>query len=62
MAKTIEVIIKPDGSIKIDAVGFTGTDCEKATAFLERALGRVTGKQKKPDYYRQVQRQQRVGA
>ena len=61
MAKTIEIIVKPDGSLKIDAMGFQGADCEKATAFLEQALGKVSGKQKKPEYYRQVQRQQRVG-
>jgi hypothetical protein len=61
MAKSIEVIVQPDGSLKIDAVGFQGTDCEKATAFLEQALGKIAGKQKKPEFYRQVQRQQRVG-
>ena len=61
MAKTIEVIVQTDGSLKIDAVGFQGADCEKATRFLEQALGRATGKQKKPEFYRQAQRQQIVG-
>ncbi len=59
--KTIEVIVSAGGSIKIDAVGFSGPDCEKATAFLEKALGATTGKQKKPEHYRQVIRQQQVG-
>ena len=59
--KTIEVIVSADGSIKIDAVGFSGPDCEKATRFLEEALGRTTGKSKKPEHYRQVKRQQQVG-
>ena len=59
--KTIEVIVKPDGSLKIDALGFTGPDCEKATRFLEEALGKVAGKQKKPEFHRQVKRQQQVG-
>ena len=59
--KTIEVIVQKDGTLKIDAVGFSGPDCEKATAFLEKALGKSTGKQKKPEHYRQVRRQQRVG-
>ncbi len=59
--KTIEVIVHTDGSIKIDAVGFSGPDCEKATRFLEDALGRPTGKTKKPEYHRQVKRQQQVG-
>lgn len=59
--KTIEVIVATDGSLKIDAVGFQGADCEKATAFLEQALGKTANKQKKPEYYRQVRRQQKVG-
>ena len=37
--KTIEVVIGPDGSLKIEALGFKGADCERATAFLEKALG-----------------------
>jgi hypothetical protein len=61
--KTIEVIIAPDGSLKIDAVGFQGADCEKATAFLEEALGQVGERQRKPEYLirRTVTRQQKVG-
>ena len=61
MAKTIEVIVNIDGGIKIDAVGFKGADCEKATAFLEKALGSVKGKTKKPEYHQRVQAQQRLG-
>ncbi len=38
------------GQIKIDAVGFQGADCEKATAFLEEALGQVSDRQRKPEY------------
>jgi hypothetical protein len=61
MAKTIEVIVGTDGAIKIDAVGFKGADCEKATAFLEKALGTVKGRQKKPEYHQRVHSQQRLG-
>ena len=50
MSKSIEVIIQPDGSLKIDAVGFTGSDCEQATAFLEDALGQASSRQRKPEY------------
>ena len=60
--KTIEVIVQPDGSLKIDAVGFQGADCEKATAFLEKALGHTTGKEKKPEYHRRARVQQQVGS
>ena len=44
MQQTIHVDIAPDGSLKIDAVGFTGADCEQATRFLEDALGQVAEK------------------
>lgn len=61
--KTIEVIVHPDGSLQIDAVGFQGAECEKATEFLERALGAVSEHKRKPEYLARAQakRQQRVG-
>jgi hypothetical protein len=63
MSRSIEVIVEPDGSLKIDAVGFHGADCEKATAFLEQALGRIDNRQRKPEYNtrQQICRKQRVG-
>ena len=45
--KTIEIIINASGQLTINAAGFTGADCEKATAFLEQALP-VTGQIQKP--------------
>ena len=59
--KTIEVIVASDGTLKIDAIGFTGSDCEKATAFLEKALGKTQSRQKKAEHYR-VAITQRIGA
>ncbi len=50
--RTIEITFSPSGEIKIDAIGFTGADCEKATAFLEKALGTAKAKTRKPEYYR----------
>jgi len=63
MNKAIEVVIQPDGSLKIDAVGFTGSDCDKATAFLEKARGQTTGKSRKPEYFTaaRVSQQQKAG-
>ena len=49
--RTIEVTVSPKGDILIDAVGFKGADCEKATRFLEEALGIAGQKQKKPEYH-----------
>lgn len=64
MNRTIEIIIEPTGEIQIDAVGFKGPDCEKATKFLEEALGVVGQKTKKPEYHQRSTRsnQQRLGA
>ena len=61
--RNIELIVRPDGALTIDAVGFTGADCEKATAFLEQALGDATQKTRKPEYYRRarVHNPQRLG-
>ena len=61
MSKSIEIIVQPTGELKIDAVGFSGSDCEKATRFLEEALGTVADKRKKPEFHRRTQRQQRIG-
>ena len=61
--RTIEVIVHPDGSLAIDAVGFTGTDCTQATDFLEEALGEPVNSRKKPEYNqrRTGRNQQRLG-
>ena len=49
--KQVIVTVSPEGEVKIDAVGFKGNTCEKATAALEQALGLPGKKQKKPDYF-----------
>jgi len=61
MAKTIEVIVSQTGEVKIDALGFKGADCEKATKFLEQALGQTMSKQTKPEYQAQVKNVQKIG-
>ena len=61
-AKTIEVVVAPDGTVKIDAIGFTGPDCEKATAFLEKALGRRKARVDKAERHRCLRPVQRIGA
>jgi hypothetical protein len=61
--QTLTVEIAPDGSLSIDAAGFTGADCEQATAFLEEALGRVADRRSKPGRFRcgRTARRQRLG-
>jgi hypothetical protein len=48
----INVWISPERAITIDAVGYAGSSCEEATAFLELALGTVGRRQRNRDYYR----------
>jgi len=61
---SVEIIIGTTGQIQIDAVGFKGPDCEKATQFLEAALGGVGKKVKKPEYHQHANQtnQQRIGS
>ena len=49
--ESIEIVIGPAGEIEINAHGFTGTDCEQATAFLEQALGQIGERARKPQFY-----------
>jgi hypothetical protein len=62
--KTIDILINDQGQLTINATGYQGAECEKATAFLEQALGSLTQKQRKPEWYRTVQRhtKQRLGS
>ena len=62
--KRIEVIVNKDGSLNIEALGFQGADCEKATAFLEKALGGTRSRKQKAEYYQgvAVKGVQKVGA
>jgi hypothetical protein len=50
MVKTLIVEIDSDGEVKIDAIGFKGTACEKATKAIEDALGVPSSRRKKPEY------------
>ena len=46
----IEITFRPDGTTKVEGVGFKGKDCEAATKAFEDALGRTTGRRRKPEY------------
>lgn len=51
MKSTIEVLVYPAGEIRIEAHGFKGSDCERATRYLEEALGNAKDRVKKPEYF-----------
>lgn len=50
--REIEVLVDEDGTVSIEALGYEGSSCEAATEYLERALGQVKTRQRKPEYYR----------
>jgi hypothetical protein len=63
MKPTIEIVVSPTGEFTIEGVGFKGAGCEKATKFLEAALGVVNSKVKKPEFHQQAvsTQQQQLG-
>jgi hypothetical protein len=50
--KQIDVIIDAQGNPSIQTSGFSGDECVKETAALERALGAKTKDVKTPEYYK----------
>ena len=58
MSRRIHVRVSPTGEIQVEAEGFKGSGCEAATKAIEEALGKQTGRTRKPDFWRQPQRHQ----
>jgi len=48
MPKEILITIGTDGSVEVEAVGYTGKDCLNATKPYEEALGVITHRKPKP--------------
>lgn len=49
--KQVTIEIDTDGNIKVEAAGFKGADCEKATKALEEALGKTSDRKKKAEFF-----------
>lgn len=58
--RRIEVTVDPAGGVKIEALEFRGAECEKATRFLECALGAVKTRRRKPESLVQATGQPRL--
>ncbi len=58
MIRRIIVKVSPTGEITVEADGFQGKGCEAATKAIEEALGKPKERTRKPEYWRQAQRQQ----
>lgn len=50
--KTIKITVK-GGQAKVEASGYSGGECLKATKFLEKLLGPVQSQEKKSEFYEQ---------
>ena len=51
--KTIDVIVSPDGTSKLETHGFVGAECRQASRFLEAALGKTLSETKTAEFYQQ---------
>ena len=59
MKRSIEVVVDEKGGLQIEALHFQGADCEKATRFLEEALGTKQEQRRKPEYLARTRTQAR---
>ncbi len=57
MARIIEVLVTPKGETTLQTKGYTGSDCQQASKFLENALGLVTADRKTTEFYEQAVQQ-----
>ena len=56
--KTIEIIISPAGKTSLQTHGFTGSDCQQASRFLEQALGQKLTETLTPAFHESQNAQQ----
>jgi hypothetical protein len=57
VSKCITVRVSASGDITVEAHGFRGKGCEAATKAIENALGKPGNRSRKPEYWRQSNRQ-----
>lgn len=63
--KLVEVMVGPNGEVKVEAHGFKGQGCKNATKFIEEALGKAKDTKEKAEWYinnsSQTRRLRRLG-
>jgi hypothetical protein len=64
MSRSIEVTVSPAGEIKVEAMGFTGSGCQKVTEALEEALGYRESRVYKAEFFQknEVRPQQKLSS
>ena len=55
MAGKVTIIVSGDGEVTVDAEGFKGAMCEKATKAIEKAFGGKVERTKKSSYYQEAE-------
>lgn len=51
MPRIIEVIVSPKGETKLQTKGYAGSDCLRASKFLQEALGTSLSESKTAEFY-----------
>jgi hypothetical protein len=57
---TIEIMVLPDGTVRVETKGFAGAKCRAASQFVEEALGLSQSEQLTADFYATSSTQQQV--
>lgn len=60
MTKTIEVVVSPQGTARVQTTGFEGTTCRDASRALEHALGGRISEQMTAEYEQQMAEYNRI--
>jgi hypothetical protein len=58
--KTIEVVVSPQGEVRVETKGFSGPSCREASRFIEQALGQRTGEQLTAEFHQSQAQQQNL--
>jgi hypothetical protein len=60
MTKIIEVVVRPDGTTRVETKGFGGANCREASAFLEQAIGQRASEKLTAEFYSHAAEQRNV--
>ena len=60
MSKTIEIIVAPNGQLRVETKGFVGSECRDASRFIEKALGQQADEILKAEFHQSAENQQSV--
>ncbi len=50
-SKVIEIVVQTNGKSVVQTKGFTGSECQQASRFIEQALGKRESEQLTSEFY-----------